>query len=525
MSFVDPLWEYVLEDYEDEESYRRDFFGRSKRADSKPRGFISNLGSKNRTEYRDEEEDGIWDVISGAPPAATIPKRSKSNKGRSLLSTKSSSNTNRNISLPQSQLNHSERESNISEKKKKVFKRRFSWNPNSKSTEDVSMKRDLNKTLTDGRESSKRHVEREGNDSAFDPMDLLFHIADTLDPWGVDPSESSASDTDSQETVDDEVDGALHMTDQFADEITERQPSKATSKNSKPQGTKDENGCTTEIRLRVNRENTLSEEVYQTSTNKEQKSERNIRTSSRWDEERYPRRRSSFDPDVLKPNQKVERKSKQSNLISKGKRCTPNRERKTSGMEERVPTNVHISERSDPDIRDDSGEDVGKSKASKSFSKVICGSKNNDKNDCLRRSDGKEVFPSSRVMINGETHVVTSPESDPINGMMGVPSSALIGSKGPQSVFAYDYGSNTNMDVSYTKPNQKPRTYVSVRKLGAPPTSSLLGSEQIVIQIEVRNKFYIHLNHTLPFHFLTLLPNFFLSTLIDRLHLYLRRTA
>jgi len=593
MSFADPLWEFVLEDYEDEESNRLAIFGKSKKKKEKnsaeswkldwfddrddraisngkkrvndpvvkktndklptgSRGLIANLSRKsgNRNEYRDDKEDGFWDVISGAPPAATIPKRSNGNsgntkisKGRGLLSKKSTLKTSKKSSLIPSQSNTSESEMNNNDKKKNGFKKRFSWNQNSKSAEDVSTKGypiqnvDVqHATLAYDREDAKTPSAIKKNDSTFDPLDLIFQIADSLDPWGIDPSEASTSEIDSiygTGTVDDdEGDGNayesmlnLGFPESSESQIIDTKPSNSMSRssihtrnkksNSKPellfdqqlpkpttfdhnrypyhskQPTKEKDSFSTEIRLRVNSGgNTLSEEVYKTSSNMQENCEQTVRKSPAWDEEKSLRSRPSFDAsNVLKSSQMFEGVSKQLSVVAKEKKTIITSERNKSISEEmRVPTDVHITKRSESCICYDEGEEFENAKKLNVFKKAVCGLKKVGRNDLinrLRRSDAAEVFPSSRVIIDGETHLIIGPESDPINGMLGVSSCSLIESKGPQSVFAYDYDSNMNMDVSYTQPNQKPRTGISVRKLGSPPPLlSSSGAENIVVQIE-----------------------------------------
>ena len=103
----------------------------------------------------------------------------------------------------------------------------------------------------------------------------------------------------------------------------------------------------------------------------------------------------------------------------------------------------------------------------------------------MGKTDIAEVFPSSRLVVDGESHSIVK-----VDGVMGLPSDHLERLKGPQSLYAYDYDSSEHMDVSYAKSNQKPRENISVRRLGLPPSLSLsLTGENIVIQVEVRNSF------------------------------------
>jgi len=660
MSFVDPLWEFVLEDYEEEERGRLHLLGSSKKKRDKKSGsneFLDsnyfnffdsgkklqhdsdigqdkswsvdwfdgrddsdvsnrkqpkkvNVPSSKSTDtklstgslslkpnlrssksskqdkhndYRDDNDDGFWDVISGAPPAATIPKRSvsrsansKNSKSCVLLLKRSTSESSRNSSQKGSQSNVSVKsqskvsvisstksETNNNDKKKTVLKKRFKWNQNLKPPEESSpgMKeysvQSLNvkhTTLTKNEKHSKTpSIGEKEEELPLGPMDLFFQIADSLDPWGPEPSETSSSDSDSSDgtgTVDDDDDdddGKSSMAGKNADqsELDARAPDLSRSQRSEAKGSKSTsrssvrtrdnissgkleslldqplpdpnafypnrypyhsnqapkrgNFISTEIRLRVNPVgNTLSEEVYKTNTNMHENREHDVQKLPSWEEDVSSKSRPSFDAsesraisaDILKLNQSFEGAPKQSEIITKENtiKNTSDRSKLTSN-EMRVPMDVHITEMSESIIGDCEGEEFESTKKRDLWKKAMCGINNAGRNDFinrLRKSDAAEVFPSSRVIIDGETHSIIGHAS--MNGAMGMHSDRLIESKGPQSVFAYDYDSNENMDIIYTKPNQKPRASIFVRRLGSPPSlSSSLGGENIVIQVEVRN--------------------------------------
>lgn len=141
-----------------------------------------------------------------------------------------------------------------------------------------------------------------------------------------------------------------------------------------------------------------------------------------------------------------------------------------------VPTDGQITEESESKKYDHNSEIFVNTKKPNVLKKAVCGLKKGS-NDDLIKADETENFPSSRVVVNGETHLINSSKSDPLN--------EVIGSKGPQSVFAYDYDSNLHMDVSYSEPNHKPRSSIIVRELGGPPPiSSSSREEDIIVQIE-----------------------------------------
>lgn len=495
MSFADPLWEFVLEDYEDGESIRRD---RGRKATSKStngrKGFFGGSKRGNSTEYRDDEEDGFWDVITGAPPKATI-KRSQSFSGRqsrSLLAKKSApKTTTRSSSLTRSQSSVSE----SGEKKKNRFKNRFSRKKNS---DDASMKEYSAKkvdvkhtTLAADRDDARTSSAGESYDSSFDPLDLIYHIADTFDPLAIEPSEASTSDAESHDgtaTLDDYDDGfaeesILSIGLPEPSESRSRSPSRSSSQGRNKKGASlldqqlpnqrsfDPNrypyhskqpgsGEKTEIRLRVNPGgNTLSEEVFNPNVirNREEDEE-----SYPMDEPDIPIHAASFDSDAWKANRDFDSEFGT---------------RKPASEEMRSPTNFPVREGAEAGKRDGGDGEAGIAKSSSKMKRAVCGLKKVGSSE-KKKSDAAEVLPSSRGAIDGEF--------DPMDGMLGM--NPLIGSKGPQQVFAYDYDSNMNMDVCYREPNQNPRTSISVRKLGAaPPLSPLSSTENIVVQVQVRN--------------------------------------
>jgi hypothetical protein len=148
-----------------------------------------------------------------------------------------------------------------------------------------------------------------------------------------------------------------------------------------------------------------------------------------------------------------------------------------SSDEIKIPRNVHITNIPSSNDGGREGREIENTTKHNILKKVMCGLKKASRNDFiinrLKKTDAAGVIGQN---------------TDLVNGVMGVPSDHLIQSSGPQSLYAYDYDSNENMDVSYTKSNQKARGSISVRSLGPPRSLSWsLGGENIVIQVEVRN--------------------------------------
>jgi hypothetical protein len=550
-----------------------------------------NSKRENRTDNREDKEDGFWDILTGAPPVATIPKRSVSsnNKGRSLLpirrNDEESSRKSTTIVLQSKAFARSTSIAstgsaksktsggNEKKKKKRSFKKHFKLNKDLKPSEEENFNneyylQDLEvKHIAlekDGEEEDivKSSIEDEEKDTVFDPMNVIFQIADSFDPWGQEEqSETSNSETDTcpSETAGNNDDAISNLTGKDADEyeLDTEEPNSSRSKrietqesqslesssshiagdktndrleslldqplpeliavdpSSYPyhsdQASKQETEVSAEIRLQVNPlGNTLSEEVYKMEKNIH---ENNVEPDAKWEEDWSPTTRLPVDPSesksihagYSKPIHSFGGISKKSGIRMKdvATEITGNEDAAVlsggvdrsnpSSDEIKIPRDVHIKNIPSSNDGGREGRDIENTTKRNLLKKVICGLKKKaSRNDFIinrmKKTDAAEVFPSSRVIVDGETHSIIGQNIDLVNGVMGVPSDHLIQSSGPQSFYAYDYDSNENMDVSYTKSNQKPRGNISVRSLGPPHSLSWsLGGENIVIQVEVRN--------------------------------------
>ena len=533
MSFVDPLWEFVLDDYEDENASLFSKFSRKKKKkyknDEKSVGSRSFLSKRKETraEYRDdipEEQDGFWDVISGKPPAAARMRRSRSFDGRTSSrgrdNTMSKNNKTRSSSLTRSQSSVSEADTN--EKKKRMFsKKRFTWNQNQKSPDNSSLREYAAPNARNVKHASladDRYDSKAGPDGTFDPMDLLFQIADKIDPWAYD---SDASFSDDESYTDDEGDRYSHVTSNVGSDtnLSDTQRSRSISRSSRnsktkklsslldpPKEPKKEENSMTEIRLRVNPVgNTLSEEVFEKKTNAFGEQEDDLRKVPS-DEEKYNMFATSFDSDTFQKtlqitgesNPPMDFETREQREQRENRELFMNERRMSENEERRPPATARRTDlRSKPSIRDDISKDSASAKSS-GLKKAMCGRKKIDEEDTTasrsKKMDPAEAFPASRMVIDGESHLIA--ESDTASAIIG----PMAGSKGPQPVFAYDYDSNMNMDVIYVKPNHKPRTSISVRKLGTPPPiSSVLGADHIVIQVEVRQSSHLSSDNSLKY--------------------------
>jgi hypothetical protein len=158
-----------------------------------------------------------------------------------------------------------------------------------------------------------------------------------------------------------------------------------------------------------------------------------------------------------------------------------------------VPVDLRIQkEDNTEEVFDDVDEEGFPSTNHHGIWKAVCCSvgKKKHKNDLinrLRKEDVAEVFPTTRMISSGQTCFITGEKADHVNGVMGVPSDHFVNMEGPHSLYAYDYGSNEHMDVCFTEMNKKPRSSISVRDLGGPPSlSGAFDQDSIVVQIEVR---------------------------------------
>jgi hypothetical protein len=551
-----------------------------------------NSKHENRTDKREDKEDGFWDILTGAPPVATIPKRSISSnsKGRSLLPIRrNDEESNRKSTTIVLQSKAFVRSTSIastgsaksktsggSEKKKRSFKKHFKLNSDLKPSEEESLK---NKYYLQDLEV--KHIALEKNDrekdivkssteddTVFDPMmSAIFQIADSFDPWGQEEqSETSNSDTD---TCPSETAGNDDDADEYEYELDTREPNSSRSKrietqesqslesssshiagdrtndrleslldqplpesiavdpSSYPyhsdQASKQESEVSSEIRSQVNPlGNTLSEELYKVGKNIHSN---NVEPDAQWEEYWASTPRLPVDPSESRPIHSFGGISKKSGISMKdvATEITGNEDAAVlsdgldrsnpSSDEIKIPRDVHIKNVPSSNDGGREGRDIENTTKHNLLKKVICGLKKASRNDLiisrLKKTDAAEVFPSSRMIVDGETHSIIGQNIDLVNGVMGVPSDHLVQSSGPQSLYEYDYDSNENMNVSYTKSNQKARGNISVRSLGPPRSLSWsLGGENIVIQVEVRNSVQILFVYIIVWLLLLLLSPF-----------------
>jgi hypothetical protein len=498
-----------------------------------------NYGVAQTTQQRIEQDHNdpygdVWDVLTGTPPVTT--KRSIKRDPTLSTAPKSFENQSRRFGIRRS---HSEtkrlanKRNEISkqtkgEKIRGVFKRRAE---RPQLVETSSPREQGDKTIAKHgeplerksaqqsvNENSKQRDSNEMSLSEFDPMLLLLEVAGRLDPWG---NDSSVAETNS-ETTETETSSIMSELQSVGAEENPNPFDKMESLLDQPlpdpinfdarhlYHPTPHQVYSTEIRLKVNpMGGTLSEEVYERSRSLEcvSESEAYANNSHGWEESVSKPRPSFTDASDSRESDREIVKSRAS-FCDYSKSTTENHADEATYDEEpgslrrdeavqrsqcpsdevRVPRDLHIETKSSIVDDDDTQYDEFENRAL--WKRIVCCSaKNINRGDLvsrLKRADAAELFPTTRMISNDATHAITGQKADHVNGVMGVPSERFVESKGPQSLYAYDYESSEHMDVQYKEPNQKPRSNLAVRSLGPPPSIS---DDEIVIQVEVRSSF------------------------------------
>jgi hypothetical protein len=113
----------------------------------------------------------------------------------------------------------------------------------------------------------------------------------------------------------------------------------------------------------------------------------------------------------------------------------------------------------------------------KGLNRLVCRKdKNNDVYDpydfdTAEWSTPTPGLPATRMISDGAagSTAVVEQELEREDSFIGVSAHRLIETKGPQSLYAYDIDSKQHMDVMYAHYNQLPRSCIELRTLSAPP--------------------------------------------------------
>ncbi|CAJ1953744.1 unnamed protein product [Cylindrotheca closterium] len=93
-------------------------------------------------------------------------------------------------------------------------------------------------------------------------------------------------------------------------------------------------------------------------------------------------------------------------------------------------------------------------------------------------------FPAARMVSDLEGQVPISLQMSAENGVMGIPSDHFLGTKGPQSLYSYEYEGRVHMDISYTKFGDDPHECIALRKFEFMPTLKPEDGNRVLLQVE-----------------------------------------
>jgi hypothetical protein len=303
-------------------------------------------------------------------------------------------------------------------------------------------------------ERQTRQTRVDGREESFNPVSMIFEVAEKLDPW------ASDSDSHSETTTSDGTDHTDEESTKTAKDTTESQ------NNEPPPQTN-----LVEIRLKHKpKRDDSSDDKPPTTDNAE----------------------SADSPEELAPASPLQR-----SRASIGTSLLPDPKPLKRDNAVVRPFFPSDEETLDPSVSDPNDFQLALRRYSEEeqragWKRVVCCSLKNrvNKNSVhqLNTEDVKEVFPATRMVSddNSEFSSIIGQKADYVNGVMGIPSDRFIKTRGPQSLYAYDYESNEHMDVLYAQSGIKARNSLFVRKLGPPP--ALLSSsngDDVVIQVEV----------------------------------------
>jgi hypothetical protein len=523
------------------------------RSESSSRSDVETEVERNNLVSESTSFGDMWDEHTGKSPPNISPERglkSKPRKARERDTGGTSSSTRSKILSLQLMKSNSEStstkgqtESKTTERKRTSFMRRNTKRvdnvaPPSRSVtfdENLVSVKEISLNGCSSGESAKEINKAEARlNPEFDLLMLLFEVAAKLDPWAVDSTVAdSPYDNNESETTDLKDEDSDILDSNFVHSShpkTENMEAFLEQPLSDPnmfdpryayhpyQSRTPELAYSTEIRLKVNTKGKkVSEQVFKRGPSiSEEESEADIDNSQLWGTVDTPSVHSSVEHT---PETKISLRDSQRSFSGSSKRSENSEDWglhesfKSSDTAPFGPTNETLFEEGgilseefrvprDLHIRTDEGElfldhfeEQFSENEAKGLWKVVCcnvgkrNGKSYDRISHLRKEDVAAIFPATRLISNGQSRSIIGPKADLVNGIMGVPSGHFEESKGPQSLYAYDYESNEHMDVFYNNVNQKPRTSISVRTLGQPPSisQSALG-ESIVVQIEVRGR-------------------------------------
>jgi hypothetical protein len=104
----------------------------------------------------------------------------------------------------------------------------------------------------------------------------------------------------------------------------------------------------------------------------------------------------------------------------------------------------------------------------------------------IKASPPVDLYPMVRMVSDfDDVQIPIGWQADLINGIFGVPSDKFLETKGPQSLYCYEYASNSNIDVSYSKFGDVLTSFLGIRRLDHPPLLKSDNSNNILVRVEV----------------------------------------
>jgi hypothetical protein len=350
----------------------------------------------------------------------------------------------------------------------------------------------VNSSSNSKRPSTSKSRQRDDVETyeSTNPLEKLFEVAETFDPWGPDSEASDDSTTSggTDQTDDRTVDSGEITLDLHKDEEKPPQNSlteivlkhtpirEEADKCAQPEGTSND---------------TFFDAEYSLS-------------------EGTPLQRSRADIDqVIVGQDSVDRGSVGDNNLGRDGAEVKSLRREDAISRPAFPSDEvknALDDYGDDDDDDDDDHDLKKFESMIPFADyeggeertglrkrlVCCSIKNRAAREAINQmqaGDSKEIFPATRMISDdnkSEFSSITGQRADYVNGVMGVPSDRFLQTKGPQSLYAYDYESDEHMDVLFAEFGSKARTSLFVRKLGPPPMlDSASGGSEVVIKVEV----------------------------------------
>eukprot|EP00980_Cylindrotheca_fusiformis_P009145 scaffold1992_cov113-Cylindrotheca_fusiformis.AAC.10 len=101
----------------------------------------------------------------------------------------------------------------------------------------------------------------------------------------------------------------------------------------------------------------------------------------------------------------------------------------------------------------------------------------------LNAKDVEIFFPATRIVSDSNAQVSVGEKLDNVDGIMGIPPVKCLDTRGPQSLYVYEYSSKEHMDVSYSEYGEGSISSIVTRRLGLLPSLASPNSGKKVLVI------------------------------------------